>query len=214
MAETPESLNIGRAIDAILDDDRTSHLVDIYFEGGKFAGVDFDTLAPSDPDRFEPADLLAVNLLDVRMGPRGIRDLLSGRFDPLVAVVDQDVDLWDERAAEGTDLRRHMNELYFAIRGVDGVGPTTASKLLARKRPRLLPIRDSVIDEQLDVGTSFWSPLADALRVVTRRHRIERLAPGVEVSTLRRLDVAVWMTGSRSRNAKSARLEAAKRAAS
>ncbi len=208
-----DAVVVAQEIDRILDKPRIGDLVGAYFEQPCFAGVDFDLLGKTDPSRFEEADLLALNLLDIRMGPAAIRRVLSGAFDQLLGDVDDDVDLWDSKMSQGSELRQSVQTLYSKIEKLPGVGRTTASKLLARKRPRLVPIRDGVVERQLRIaGDEFWSPLAAALSddsavSARRRIRVEGLAPSVDVSTLRRLDVAVWMIGSNSRNAKRARAE-------
>lgn len=208
-----DPLVVAQQIDAILEVDSIGKLVEAYFEWPCFAGIDFDRLGQSDPNCFEPSDLLALNLLDIRMGPAAIRRVLSGAFDQLLGKVDDDVDLWDSKMSQGTELRQSVQTLYSEIEKLPDVGRTTASKLLARKRPRLVPIRDGVVERQLRIaGDEFWSPLAAALSddsavSARRRIRVEGLAPSVDVSTLRRLDVAVWMIGSNSRNAKRARAE-------
>lgn len=88
-----------------------------------------------------------------------------------------------------------------ALRSLRGVGPTTASKLLARKRPRLRPIWDSVVTEVTDTVTEQWDPVRVALRQDDRalHRRLLRLQaaaglPG-DVSALRVLDVVAWMEG-------------------
>lgn len=89
------------------------------------------------------------------------------------------------------------------------VGPTKASKLLARKRPALVPIYDSVISQYLRPPPgAFWTSLAQSLADKERRRRIDALAPPdlpSSPTTLRLLDVAVWMRGGGSTNAKAAR---------
>lgn len=204
---------VASQIDSILDKPLVGKLVEVYFEWGCFAGVDFDQLGDSAPDRFEPSDLLALNLLDIRMGPEAIREILSGKFDRYLREISLNCDLWDDDFAEGSHSRQAADELYEQIRRLPDVGQTTTSKLLARKRPRLVPIRDEVVERCLQVdGVEWWTPLAWALSYdapggIERRDRINALAPMVRVSTLRRLDVAVWMVGSGSGNAKRARLE-------
>ena len=46
------------------------------------------------------------------------------------------------------------------------MGPMRTSKLLARKRPRLVPIYDSVVKKEFQLKDSrgFWAGLRDALR--------------------------------------------------
>jgi len=204
---------LAEQIDSILGRPLIGQLVEIYFDRPWFAGVDFDEVGASDSFRFEPSDLLALNLLDIRMGPEAIREILSGKFDHYLREIPVDIDLWSEDFSEGSHPREWADALYRAIRQLPDVGPTTTSKLLARKRPRLVAIRDEVVERTLKLeGVQWWSPLAwalgdDAPGGKERRDRINHLAPAVQVSTLRRLDVAVWMVGSNSGNAKRARLE-------
>ncbi|MFF4147786.1 DUF6308 family protein [Streptomyces sp. NPDC001698] len=75
-----------------------------------------------------------------------------------------------------------------------------AGKLLARKRPRLLPVYDRVVRCALGhPRPSFWLALHAALRVDDRALQRQlltlRQAAGVPetVSALRVCDVAVWM---------------------
>jgi hypothetical protein len=68
--------------------------------------------------------------------------------------------------------------------------------LLASKRPRLLPVYDSLVKSLLNPhGGPFWLPLYDQLADPARRNRIERVCSTApeNVSVLRRIDVALWM---------------------
>ncbi|MGY0231977.1 DUF6308 family protein [Longispora urticae] len=88
-----------------------------------------------------------------------------------------------------------------ALLDLDGVGVTTATKLMARKRPRLRPIWDPVVAAVTGTGRRQWEPLRVALREDDRalHRRLLRLrsAAGLplEVSPLRVLDVICWQTG-------------------
>lgn len=77
-----------------------------------------------------------------------------------------------------------------------------AGKLLARKRPHLIPIVDRVVKRTLRAGSDdYWLSIRSALSDESRRNEIEGLRPpGLtpKVTTLRLLDAAIWMTGSRS----------------
>lgn len=90
------------------------------------------------------------------------------------------------------------------LRTLPGIGWVIAGKLLARKRPRLVPIFDSVIEKVLQPPPGrFWVSLAEALRDADRRTRVEGTRPaGAEaVSLIRLVDVAVWMRFSQGGNA-------------
>ncbi len=93
--------------------------------------------------------------------------------------------------------------MWAALRDLPDVGVTRAAKLMARKRPRLIPIVDSVIRDHAFGGEySFWAPLHQALthddRALHGRLQEIRRAAGLgeEVSPLRVFDVLAWMDGS------------------
>jgi hypothetical protein len=94
------------------------------------------------------------------------------------------------------------------VKKLPGVGDTRISKLLARKRPHLIPIVDSVIRKALPLGEDLLVSLRSALHDEQVRESIEDIRPPEVVSTistLRLLDAATWMRYSNSRNAKKAR---------
>jgi hypothetical protein len=86
--------------------------------------------------------------------------------------------------------------LHAALKGLDEVGGVTAGKLMAAKRPRLIPVYDAVVGGSLKppVGR-FWLTMRDQLADEGRRQVIAEAcadAPA-EVTLLRRIDVALWM---------------------
>lgn len=187
-------------------------LVEQFFDiDGSFAATTFDTLPDNDRDRFTTTDLLAVTLLDVALPPPSVRSLLetdAEKFNDLLAAVPGNVDLWD---VSDEDLA-NSEALYWALRKLPKVGRTRASKLMARKRPRLIPVVDSVIIQALNLGDDTWVALRACLSDRGVRDSIEAIrpdnAPTGSISTLRLLDAAVWMRCSQSRHAKNARRNA------
>src|SRR4051812_3670041 len=121
-------------------DEEAPRLVATYFTPSeRFAGSTFDTLPPNPRSEFAPSDLLAAGLLDVPFLPRAVRALLQDRaqeFSELLEAVPANLDLWD---AEVEDLQS-AEILWHRLDELDGVGPTRTSKLMARKRPRLIPV--------------------------------------------------------------------------
>lgn len=94
---------------------------------------------------------------------------------------------------------RAADELWNLLIEIDGMGPTRVSKLMARKRPKLIPILDSRVRQFYESDTkAFWLPLGRALRDEEGRLRIDALRPGATkegaVTTLRLLDIAIWMS--------------------
>jgi hypothetical protein len=63
--------------------------------------------------------------------------------------IDTETDLWCPAAA---DALREAEAIWEKLRTLPGVDWVTAGKLLARKRPRLVPIADSVILTALAPG--------------------------------------------------------------
>lgn len=175
---------------------------------GPFAATTFDTLPDNPYDRFTAADLLAVTLLDVALPPSSVRRILDTEatvFSELLAAIPADIDLWDASDVELDNARA----LYWALRKLHKVGRTRASKLMARKRPRLIPVIDSVILAALQLGDDSWFELRECLNDSGIRDQIEAIRPENlstrDISTLRLLDAAVWMRSSRSRHAQNAR---------
>jgi len=81
----------------------------------------------------------------------------------------------------------------------DGAGWVTAGKLLARKRPALIPVYDNVVRCAFGWPQNAWTALRNALRHDDGSFRAMldsvRQGAGVpcHVTSLRVLDVAIWM---------------------
>ena len=171
-----------------------------------FAGHTFDDLGGGQPpDEVTVADLMAVTLLDISWSPRAVRLLLGEhrqRMSDLLRGIGDDIDLWD---ADDEKVAAADKAWDFLVDDLPYVGPVTAGKLLARKRPRLVPIYDQVIGRWLPYlcNVGFWETLRATLADSGLRDEIKAVRPHAEtegVALLRLLDVAVWMTGSRSEN--------------
>jgi hypothetical protein len=79
---------------------------------------------------------------------------------------------------------------------VDGVGSTIAGKVMARKRPELIPIVDDVVAGRLGcVNGTYWTTFRQVLQDHDRRVRIASL--GSHVPVLRVLDTLMWMQWKR-----------------
>lgn len=193
----------------IVRDPVTAHLVQVYYDpGSTFAGFTFDLVGANPPDRFTTDDILAVSLLDTPLGPRAVRDLLQVRgedFRRLLAVLPgPDVALWEA----SDDQLDSVEALWLSLRSINGIGPTRAGKVLARKRPALVPIADKVTVALFDAPSGYlWATLRAVLSDEEVRGAIEALCGDLPatVTTLRLLDTAVWMTGSRSKSVRAAR---------
>jgi len=176
-------------------------------DGDVFTGSRFELVADAEhPDTFTAKDLVAVSMLSVEVPARVAYWLLSTEGQlatcPLLAQVPTTVDIWDTEAesllAEGGPLWILWNLLACAswpqpVSG-NGMGPTTISKLLAAKRPRLVPVWDSVVERAVGSIDEMWPGMRDALLDDDLRELIVRATATAppHVSLLRRIDVVVW----------------------
>lgn len=204
-----DGADVGRRIDELLAEP-TRDLVREYFDHeGPFAADTFETLGQNPPSDISNDDLLAVTTLDVQLTASALRQLLHKRSDEarrLLADIPGDVDLW-----EATDDALLAAAAFWEfLRSLPGVDWVIAGKLGARKRPRLIPVLDSVTMPMLGAPAgNAWAMIGRSLSDESRRERIEGLRPAdisSDVSLIRLLDVALWMRGSESRNARNVRV--------
>jgi hypothetical protein len=172
-----------------------------------YAGAAFDTwdstgTRAADVDRFTADDLVAVSFLSVEVSAAAAHSLLRsrrGEFSDLLIAVGPDRDLADEPEPFSDDSPQWG--LMAALRSLDRVGPTIASKLFARKRPRLRPIYDSVVAAVTSTQQRQWEPLRQELRANNRElhARLLRLRATAglseQISPLRVFDVITWLEG-------------------
>jgi hypothetical protein len=186
-----------------------------YFDPAEgFAGMSFCTLGHNPPGAVTADDLLAVSLLDIAWRPEAVRQLLgpqAAQVAGLLGAIPAGVDLW---AASDGELAT-VDPLWDALLEMPGVGTATASKLLARKRPRLCPATDKVVIRAAALPGQTWEVLRCLLRDPEARDAIEMLRPpeAAGATVLRLLDVAIWITHSPAREAQRARLAGRGRAA-
>lgn len=177
-----------------------------YLESAPFTGAHFDSWAQqnldANPNRFTAEDLIAVSFLSISVKPLVARVLLdtdADRFAEMLEAIGPDRDLADVPGQ--IDNSWPAWRLDNALQELGHVGLTTASKLIARKRPRLYPIYDSVVTAVLGTAKRHLVPVRDALRAndCQLHHRLLRIreAAGLPdtISALRVFDVIVWMHG-------------------
>ncbi|CAN5199094.1 hypothetical protein BH20ACT22_BH20ACT22_14780 [soil metagenome] len=203
-------------IDTLLEDP-AAELVDAFYrrDGAHdlsprtdFVGELFTSLGEADPNAFEPVDLLAVHLMGMRFTVTATETLLNSKKErdevcDLLSEIPCNVDIWDANAdlSDSSAASRLWQRLVGFENGYDGIGWVTAGKLLARKRPRLIPVIDNVI-VTLVPGTTdgYWALLQGYLRSEERRRKVDSLRhgkiPSFLTPTLRLLDTAIWMRGS------------------
>ncbi|WP_433341625.1 DUF6308 family protein [Micromonospora sp. CA-111912] len=196
---------------AVLDDPRTTRDLQRYFGAAgqpPYTGAYFERLGGGG-DRVDLAnvitadDLVAIELLSVRIPAQTALDLLQGehgqQLSAELAAIPCDVDLGDEEALPLIVPGGHADIAWRSLKGLTGIEWVIASKLLARKRPALVPVYDGVVSCAFGTGTKFWQWLHALLGAdggVLRQRLDEYQAKAglpAQVSRLRILDVVFWM---------------------
>lgn len=171
----------------------------------RYSGSQFELVAAHniDGDNIGPYEFAAVSLLGVSVKGHAVLRLLSQAEKiaellheiPDIDIVDADTELLESGVSAASQLWKLLRS------GKDGIGKTTTSKLMAVKRPRLIPIWDSFIEHATGLDTvDYWRQFQVVLRSNDRqiwnwlnRIRAEVWDSSSPVSTLRVLDVILWM---------------------
>lgn len=193
------------------EDDALAHL-SAYFRGVSYSGSFFERLGGGGDradvaDRITSDDLLSLAMLAVPAQGAAARRLLVGETADEVALllekVPRALDVTTPPGQEtlGADAGP-LVDLWNTIRGVPTFGPVRTSKLLARKRPHLVPIYDRIVRNQFGAATGLhqWTDLAQIMQeeeLVQLLSRLQERAGLPDISLLRILDVVVWMEGRR-----------------
>lgn len=159
--------------------------------------------APGTCGRVTAEDLVAVQALSVQVPIRVAAQLLHGSLGhdlaALLSAIPTDVALGTPAAAGLVSSESPASLAWALLEGQPQVGWVTAGKLLARKRPKLLPVYDDVVRCALGAPPSFWQSLHGFLlqHSATVEARLSDLRKEADVpatvSDLRMLDVIVWM---------------------
>ena len=156
-------------------------------------------------NRFTYADVFAPNLLGVRVKGKTGYGLVEGDLAKEAAVLLSKIPVNKElHEFETNPLTGIPTELSKLI-DPNSTAPVTTSKLLARKRPHLLPVLDSVLQVALVQGNRgrwnhYFQLLSDA-NLVKALEKIKKKAVSLQpnfpniaqLSLLRVLDIALWM---------------------
>lgn len=154
----------------------------------------YDAIPAGDPDRVEPVDVLATvavnsfvtNAAQVRRIHRG----LAARCDSVLARIAPEADL-----ARDENTLPLVQELLHAAVQVRGVLVPVATKVLHRKRPRLVPMLDTVVivhylkalGQAHRLGSTQTKPHAAAVAMtVLAAFRADLLAAGPQLEHLQR----------------------------
>jgi hypothetical protein len=173
------------------------------YAGGRFELLDCGGDRPGTCNRFTASDILAVQMLSVQLPPLVALDLLEGALGEEAAMLLEQtpasVRLWDDEAEALIKDGGPAHRVWRLLKRQDGVGWVTAGKLLARKRPSLIPVYDDVVRCAFGRPRGFWTVLRDALRQDDGRFREvledlgKRAGLPVQVTPLRALDVVLWV---------------------
>lgn len=147
-----------QTLTALQDSGTPKRLAEFYDPEGNYAGATFTQLEPREPNRITGTDLLATGTLSVTTPPRAVRRFLeepqtmselSRLLEALPAVKLEETTAQDFGA---------MSEFYDLVKESLAKAGTkfpnawvTASKIAARKRPELFPVRDSKVCELLGI---------------------------------------------------------------
>ncbi len=172
-----------------------------------YTGSRFEEIARLNPDPnvIGPADFVAVSLLSVKVPKKAAIRLLDANVSKEISLLLRQIPLDLDIVDASEDMLTGdcpANKLWRTLRGArDGIGRTTASKLIAAKRPRLIPIWDTFIGEATGLDTADnWRKfqtvlLADDRKLWNWLDHLRAQVPNLpnQVSTLRILDVILWM---------------------
>ena len=201
--------------EALAPEDKVQRLVSRFYDDEKaFAGTTFLDLPEEDPNAIESSDLLAVTLMGETYPAAAVRTLL--RMEPwrsavtsLLVEIPKNLEIWSISDSDLHDEDGAPVKLWRLLDQLYGVGPTKTSKLMARKRPGLIPIYDRWIGEKVASRDDYWHVFHRFLSDASNRDAVNKVrptAPGPrDLPGLRILDTAVWMRYSEGTPAKDAR---------
>lgn len=197
-----------------------------YDREGHYAGTLFLDVQPNFPNTIEPSDLYALTTLSIDVDPLQGRLLLDSSSQQrqvrrLLRSIPDDLPLTDIGSA-GAEMLIRMEELHSLLRTSLGGSSNRwvfASKLCARKRPSLFPVRDNLVCELLggwaklspgngrpgnfrvDIPVYAFLVTHPEVRSLLAARRGELHESGIEVDLedLRLLDACLWMAAKAAR---------------
>lgn len=176
-------------------------------EGPLYVGCMFERYAgggDNERDRnvLTAEDVIAVSMLGVTVDGRAALRLLGSdarHISSLLQAIPSNVDLVDAGARDiGPDSPAW--ELWSVVAQCFPPGDTSASKVLARKRPRLIPVEDAEVAAALGHEGDYWAALRHFLfrdgHAVSKwlQHVRSTARVGEDISEIRVFDILTWMT--------------------
>ena len=176
--------------------------IDAYFFKNAFTGSAFEKLIDVEsPNEITSKDLVAVSMLGVDIPATAARWILGegkhelssqlSKIDPHLTLTDSDSDL---------SIGSPAWTLFSKLDARSGLGRTITSKILAAKRPDLIPIYDQHVAKFLGFSKEdYWDPWREFMQShegIKCGNRVSELAVNLgihNISHLRLLDVVIWM---------------------
>jgi len=190
----------------IKDADHARGLLAAYLTPGLFTGSLWDPaierrLEPAARDLIDVEDLYSPTLLSAPIR-RSAGQAIIERKDEIsehLRGIDPEITLWHTNSVKVNAALDCANELVARLEAIDHIGWTKASKLVAAKRPKLIPIWDKQVSRALGADKMSWHQYWAAWRrsltpVVV--DDLRELAVGVghpNLSPLRTIDIIIWM---------------------
>lgn len=182
---------------------------------GIYTGSHFESFvgAPNPETEVTATDLIAVQALSVTVPSRasiGILGSYAPRISELLGDIKSTLKLEDVESEASFDALLGAESPALALwdllrRNADGedrwdVGPTIASKIMARKRPHLIPIDDSVVADLTGLNKKYswltwWQELRTDNYLTERAKEVREHVGRPDLSTLRALDIVLWKYG-------------------
>ncbi|WP_203843145.1 DUF6308 family protein [Winogradskya humida] len=174
-----------------------------------FTGRRFEALAgggdrPGTRDIITADDIVAVQMLSVSVPAEVSIDLLDGRLgramSDLLPEIPTGVELGAAEARKLVEDGGPADRAWHLLKSQTDVGYVTAGKLMARKRPHLIPVYDDVVSCLFGRPDHVWLRLHDLLAADDGElhkeltHVRGRAGLSANVGLIRVLDVVLWMS--------------------
>lgn len=145
-------------------------------------------------------DLISISFLSTPISSTAALEIMydhKEKIKKLLTQIPPDKPLWE--VTEPIDKSWPAWQLEILLCDIHSIGPTRASKLIARKRPKIYPIIDSEIQKVLGKDKEVLVPIYNAMQDERLRNFLDNARNGAglpeSISTLRTLDVLAWMEG-------------------
>ena len=189
----------------IRDRHHATQLLSAYLTPGLFTGSLWDPaigrrLGEGERNTIDVEDLYSPTLLSAPIRRSAGQTIIEHKekFTGLLRSVDHRVRLWSIDDAEVAAALEAVRRLVEELKRIPHVGPTRASKLIAAKRPRLVPIWDRQISQALGADRMPWLQYWTAWRraITPAIDELSSIASDVghaNLSPLRTIDIIIWM---------------------